>query len=191
MEEYTKLYDRFDLLYTNKNIEEKIFSVILDENTIADDASPKLSTLRKQSKKLEQDIRDKLNSFIHSSTYSKYIMEPIVTIRSDRYVIPIKEEYRYQVKGFIHDVSSSGSTVFMEPISVFELNNEIANIKVEEDIEIERILANLSAMLYEYTHYFNNNISILAELDLVFAKASYSLAIDGVIPKISSENSLI
>ena len=190
LEEYTKLYDRFDLLYTNKNIEEKIFSVILDENTIADDASPKLSVLRKQSKKLEQDIRDKLNSFIHSSTYSKYIMEPIVTIRSDRYVIPIKEEYRSQVKGFIHDVSSSGSTVFMEPISVFELNNEIANIKVEEDIEIERILANLSAMLYEYTHYFNNNISILSELDLVFAKASYSLAIDGVIPKISSEKSV-
>ena len=187
LEEYTKLYDRFDLLYTNKNIEERIFSVVLDENTIADDASPKLSALRKQSKKLEQDIRDKLNSFIHSSTYSKYIMEPIVTIRSDRYVIPIKEEYRSQVKGFIHDVSSSGSTVFMEPISVFELNNEIANLKVEEDIEIEKILANLSAMLYEYTHYFNNNISILSELDLVFAKASYSLTIDGVIPKISSE----
>ena len=190
LQEYAKLYDIFDLLYTNKNVEEKISSVIIDENTIADDASPKLNGLRRQSKKLEQDIRDKLNNFIHSSTYSKYIMEPIVTIRSDRYVIPIKEEYRSQVKGFIHDVSSSGSTVFMEPISVFELNNEIANIKVEEDIEIERILANLSAMLYDYTDYFRNNISLLTDLDLVFAKASYSIKIDGILPNINSKKSV-
>ena len=190
LQEYTKLYDIFDLLYTNKNIEEKISSVIIDENTIADDASPKLNGLRRQSKKLEQDIRDKLNNFIHSSTYSKYIMEPIVTIRSDRYVIPIKEEYRSQVKGFIHDISSSGSTVFMEPISVFELNNEIANIKVEEDIEIERILANLSAMLYDYTDYFRNNISLLTDLDLVFAKASYSIEIDGILPNVNSKKSV-
>ena len=184
---YSKLYDLFDLLYTNKNVEEKIFSVILDENIIADDASPKLSSLRKQSKKLEQDIRDKLNSFIHSSTYSKYLREPIITIRADRYVVPIKEDYRSQVKGFIHDVSSSGSTVFIEPLSVFELNNEIANLKVEEDIEIEKILANLSAMLYEYTNYLTSNISILGDLDLLFAKATYSIEIDGIMPQINDE----
>ena len=184
---YTKLYDLFDLLYTNKNIEEKIFSVILDENTISDTASPKLASIRKQSKKLEQDIRDKLNSFIHSSTYSKYIMEPIVTIRANRYVIPIKEEYRSQIKGFIHDISSSGSTVFIEPISVFELNNEITNLKVEEDIEIEKILANLSAMLFDYSNYLKNNISILGNLDLIFAKASYSMDLDGILPQINNE----
>ena len=184
---YTKLYDLFDLLYTNKNIEEKIFSVILDENTISDTASPRLASIRKQSKKLEQDIRDKLNSFIHSSTYSKYIMEPIVTIRANRYVIPIKEEYRSQVKGFIHDISSSGSTVFIEPISVFELNNEITNLKVEEDIEIEKILANLSAMLFDYSNYLKNNISILGDLDLIFAKASYSMELDGILPQINDE----
>ena len=184
---YTKLYDLFDLLYTNKNIEEKIFSVILDENTISDTASPKLASIRKQSKKLEQDIRDKLNSFIHSSAYSKYIMEPIITIRANRYVIPIKEEYRSQVKGFIHDISSSGSTVFIEPISVFELNNEITNLKVEEDIEIEKILANLSAMLFDYSNYLKNNISILGDLDLIFAKASYSMELDGILPQINDE----
>ena len=187
LQEYSKLYDTFDMLYNNKNIEEKIASVILDENTIADDASPKLSALRKQSKKSEQDIRDKLNNFIHSSTYSKYIMEPIVTIRSNRYVIPIKEEYRSQVKGFIHDISSSGSTVFMEPISVFELNNEIANIKIEEDIEIERILSNLSALLYGYTNQLKNNMMLLSKIDLVFAKASYSIDIEGVMPKINED----
>ena len=187
LQEYSKLYDTFDMLYNNKSIEERISSVILDENTIADDASPKLSALRRQSKKLEQDIRDKLNNFIHSSTYSKYIMEPIVTIRSDRYVIPIKEEYRSQVKGFIHDISSSGSTVFMEPISVFELNNEIANIKIEEDIEIERILSNLSALLYGYTDQLKNNMMLLLKIDLVFAKASYSIDIEGVMPKINED----
>ena len=184
---YTKTYDLFDLIYTNKSVEDKIFSIILDENTISDNASQKLFSIRKQSKKLEQDIRDKLNSFIHSSTYSKYIMEPIITIRANRYVIPIKEEYRNQVKGFIHDISSSGSTVFIEPISVFELNNEITNLKVEEDIEIERILATLSEMLFDYTNYLNNNISILGNLDLIFAKASYSIELDGILPKINDE----
>lgn len=184
---YTKIYDMFDLIYVNKNIEEKIFSIILDENTISDAASSKLASIRKQNKKLEQDIRDKLNSFIHSSTYSKYIMEPIITIRENRYVVPIKEEYRSQVKGFIHDISSSGSTVFIEPLSVFELNNDISNLKIEEEIEIEKILANLSAMLYDYVELLKNNISILGDLDLIFAKASYSLDIDGVFPKINDE----
>lgn len=184
---YAKIYDMFDLIYVNKNIEEKIFSIILDENTISDAASSKLASIRKQNKKLEQDIRDKLNSFIHSSTYSKYIMEPIVTIRENRYVVPIKEEYRSQVKGFIHDISSSGSTVFIEPLSVFELNNDISNLKIEEEIEIEKILANLSAMLYDYVELLKNNISILGDLDLIFVKASYSLDIDGVFPKINDE----
>ena len=175
---YFKLTVIFEALYTNKNAEEKIYSIILDENTIVDSASPKLSSIRRQAKKLEQEIRDKLNSFIHSSTYSKYIMEPIITIRENRYVIPIKEEYKSQVKGFIHDISSSGSTVFIEPISVFNLNSEISNLKIEEEIEIERILANLSSMLYDYTDSLKNNITTLGELDLIFAKASYSLDID-------------
>ena len=184
---YQKLSDIFEAIYTNKSVEEKIYSVILDENTIADNASSKLSSIRRQAKKLEQEIREKLNSFIHSSTYSKYIMEPIITIRENRYVLPIKEEYKSQVKGFIHDVSSSGSTVFIEPISVFDLNSEISNLKIEEEIEIERILAELSSMLYDYTESMKSNISTLGDLDLIFAKASYSLDIDGICPKINDE----
>ena len=184
---YQKLSDIFEAIYTNKSVEEKIYSVILDENTVADNASSKLSSIRRQAKKLEQEIREKLNSFIHSSTYSKYIMEPIITIRENRYVLPIKEEYKSQVKGFIHDVSSSGSTVFIEPISVFDLNSEISNLKIEEEIEIERILAELSSMLYDYTESMKSNISTLGDLDLIFAKASYSLDIDGICPKINDE----
>ena len=188
---YQKLSDIFEAIYTNKNIEEKIYSVILDENTIADNASSKLSSIRRQAKKLEQEIREKLNSFIHSSTYSKYIMEPIITIRENRYALPIKEEYKSQVKGFIHDVSSSGSTVFIEPISVFDLNSEISNLKIEEEIEIERILAELSSMLYDYTESMKSNISTLGDLDLIFAKASYSLDIDGICPKINDEKFVV
>ena len=188
---YQKLSDIFEAIYTNKSVEEKIYSVILDENTIADNASSKLSSIRRQAKKLEQEIREKLNSFIHSSTYSKYIMEPIITIRENRYVLPIKEECKSQVKGFIHDVSSSGSTVFIEPISVFDLNSEISNLKIEEEIEIERILAELSSMLYDYTESMKSNISTLGDLDLIFAKASYSLDIDGICPKINDEKFVV
>ena len=166
---------------------EKIFSIILDENTIADTASAKLNNIRRETKKLEQDIKDKLNSFIHSSTYSKYIMEPIITIRENRYVVPIKEEYKSQVKGFIHDISSSGSTIFIEPISIFDLNNEITNLKIEEELEIERILAELSSILCNYVSGIKSNISTLGDLDLVFAKAKYSIDIDGILPKINDE----
>lgn len=180
------LSEYFSCIYDNKSIEEKILSVILDENTIADNASVKLSAIRKQTKKLEQDIRDKLNSFIHSSTYSKYLMDSIITIRNDRFVIPVKEEYKNSVKGFIHDISSSGSTVFIEPINIFEMNNKIANLKVEETIEIEKILQNLSGYLYDYTNNLFSNMEIIGNLDLIFAKASYSLEIDGVFPIINN-----
>ena len=184
---YQKLSDIFGVIYINKNIEEKIFSIILDENTIADTASAKLNNIRRETQKLEQDIKDKLNSFIHSSTYSKYIMEPIITIRENRYVVPIKEEYKSQVKGFIHDISSSGSTIFIEPISIFDLNNEITNLKIEEELEIERILAELSSILCNYVSGIKSNISTLGDLDLVFAKAKYSIDIDGILPKINDE----
>ena len=179
--------DHFSKIYANKGIEDKIFSIILDENTIADNASNKLASLRRTSRKLEQEIRDKLNSFIHSATYSKYMMDPIITIRNGRFVLPVKEEYKSQVKGFIHDISSSGSTVFIEPMNIFEMNNEIANIKVDENIEIERILQNLSIMLYEYSQNLKENLEVISYLDTVFAKASYSIEIQGTYPIVSDD----
>ncbi len=184
---FTILLDYFSGLYTNKNVEDKIFKTIIDENTIADSASSKLQGIRRQIKRLEQDIREKLNGIVHSSSYSKYMMEQIVTIRNDRFVIPVKEEYKGQIKGFIHDISSSGSTVFIEPISVFEMNNNIASLKVEESIEIERILQELSSMLYEYTINLKNNVEIIGTLDVIFAKASYSLDTEGTFPQISDD----
>ena len=138
--EFIKPY--FEDLYTNPSIVSTLSKSIIDENNIADSASSKLQDIRRKKRKIEQDIRAKLNSILHSSAYSKYIQESLVTIRNNRFVIPVKEEYRSNIKGFIHDISSSGSTVFVEPISVFELNNEISNLNIEEELEIDRILQN-------------------------------------------------
>ncbi len=187
---FTSLEQYFSNLYTNKNIVDKIFKVIIDENTISDDASSNLKTIRKKQRNLEQDIKDKLNSFIHSSNYSKYVQENIITIRNDRYVIPIKEEYRSMVKGFIHDVSSSGSTVFIEPITVFELNNEINNLKLEEHIEIEKILKELSLLLAPYTNELKINTETIGYIDFIFAKSSYSKDINGITPLISDKKEI-
>lgn len=189
--EYSILKPLFSTLYTNTTIIEKITNCILDENTIDDKASKELYTIRKRLKNLEQDIKSKLNTYLHSSNYSKYIQDSIVTIRNDRYVIPVKEEYKSQIKGFIHDVSSSGSTIFIEPISIFETNNEIANLKVQENIEIEKILQNLSKLFYPYLEELQTDIETIAKLDFIFAKAKYSNSIKGITPKVNQEKQII
>lgn len=182
--EYLEKY--FSFLYSNPSIEKNIFDKIIDENTVADNASSKLASLRRNRKNFEQEVKDKLNGFIHSSTYAKYIMEPIVTIRNNRYVIPVKEEYRSYIKGFIHDTSSSGSTLYIEPTSIFELNNKINHIKIEEDIEIERILQILSSSLYEYVDQLKNNLTLIASIDLIFAKANFGIDSFGIIPVLNN-----
>lgn len=184
---FINLEKYFTLLYSNPSIEKSIFDKIIDENTIADNASKKLSSLRRNRKNLEQEVKDKLNSYIHSSTYAKYIMEPIVTIRNNRYVIPVKEEYRSYIKGFVHDTSSSGSTLYIEPTSIFDLNNKINHIKIEEDLEIEKILHQLSASLYAYTTELDNDLNLIANIDLIFAKAHFGIEINGITPILNNE----
>ena len=120
MSEFSCLENFFLNLYSNINIENTLKKSIIDEFSLSDDASSNLKNIRKNIKQKELDIRNKLNSLLNS----KYIMEPIITIRNNRFVIPVKNEYRNEIKGFIHDISSSGSTVYIEPISVFELNND-------------------------------------------------------------------
>lgn len=187
---FTLLEQYFSKLYTNKNIVEKISKIIIDENTIADDASSNLKSIRRKQRNLEQDIKDKLNSFIHSSSYSKYIQENIITIKNDRYVIPVKEEYRSMIKGFVHDISSSGSTVFIEPISIFETNNDINNLKIEEHLEIEKILKDLSLLLSPITNELKTNIETIGYLDYIFAKSSYSKDIKGITPNINDNKNI-
>ena len=175
----------FSSLYTNEGVISKISSSIIDENTIDDKASPELQKIRKKIRNLEQDIRSKLNSMIHSSSFSKYVQENLVTIRNDRFVIPIKEEYRSQVKGFVHDVSNAGSTLFIEPISIFELNNEINQLRLEEEVEIEKILQQLTSLFYPYIEEVKADVKVISTLDFIFAKAQYSKAISGITPAIN------
>ena len=186
-DDFPHLNGYFSELYTNHSIVDKIKKCVIDENTIADNSSNTLANIRRRERRLEQDIKSKLNTILHSSSYSKYIQENVVTIRNDRYVIPVKQEYRSYVKGFVHDMSSSGSTVFIEPLAVFEFNNELNNLKIDESAEIERILYNLSSMLFAYTTEIRLDVSIIGKLDFIFAKAKYSNSIKGITPKINDE----
>ena len=185
--DFSAIEQYFNDLYVNPSIVSTFAKSIIDEETIADSASSKLQDIRRRQRKIEQDIRSKLNTILHSSTYSKYMRENLVTIRNGRFVIPVKEEYRGAVKGFIHDMSSSGSTVFIEPISVFDLNNELSNLHIEESLEIERILQNLSGLLYPYTKELQNNVEIIGKLDFIFAKAHYSLQLHCTTPVLNDD----
>ena len=183
MSEFTSIFDLFNNLYVNPQIQKTIYESIIDENTISDNASKELSYIRKQQKNKEIEIREKLNSYLNS----KFIQEPVITIRAGRFVIPVKNEYRSEIKGFIHDISSSGSTVFVEPISVFELNNDLTNLKNEESVEIEKILQKLSSLFFNIIDKIENNINLIGIIDFIFAKAKYSNEINASEPIISNQ----
>ena len=185
--EFNILQPFFNNLYLNLELEKEIFFKIIDENTLDDKASDALYSIRRQKRALEQNIKDKLNHFIHSSTYSKYLMEPIITIRDNRYVIPVKDEYRSNISGLVHDISSSGSTVFIEPTSIFDMNNEINTLKIKENIEIERILSILSSKLSIIIKELENNVRLLGIIDFIFAKAKYAKDINGILPTINNK----
>ena len=186
MSEFTSLESLFNNLYSNSTIENSIYTNILDENTIADTASSELSTIRKTIKQKEQEIKSKLNSIIHS----KHVQEPVVTLRNNRFVVPVKNESRQEVKGFIHDISQSGSTVFIEPLSVFDLNNDLNNLKNDEIIEIEKILQRLSSLFFSIIENIKNNINLIGIIDFIFAKAKYSNSIDANKPIICDEKKI-
>lgn len=177
------LTNYFDHLYTNPNIEEKIFSAIIDENTFDDRASNTLYKIRQQMRNTKKEIKNKLQSLLNS----KYLQDPIVTIRQDRFVVPVKAEYQSEIKGFIHDTSSTGSTLFVEPISVFDLNNQLSELKNQENIEIEKILQILSSLFFDITNELENNFNLITILDFIFAKAKYSKDLNCNCPKINND----
>lgn len=184
------LSNLFTKLYANRKITRKIFDCIIDIDTIADNASNKLQSIRRKQKNLEQDIRSKLNDIIHSSSYSKYIQEPIITIRNDRFVIPVKEEYRSQLRGFVHDISNAGSTVFIEPLSVFEMNNQLNQLKIEEEFEIERILQELTLLFYPYVEELRLDVILIGRIDFIFAKSKYARFQNSIIPTINNNKEI-
>ena len=182
-DDFKLLNNLFNNLYKNLNIEKEIYRCIIDENTIDDHASPELLRIRRSKKNKESEIKNKLNTFLNS----KYVQDAIITIRDGRYVIPIKSEYKADVKGFVHDVSSSGSTFYIEPMAIFEINNEIISLETEEKIEIEKILQKLSGLLFGLENEIENTINLIGLLDFIFAKAKFSKDYDMNEPIISND----
>ncbi len=167
----TKLDFFFDSITVNKYLEEKIFSSILSEDEIADRASDELYEIRRKMRAKSNSVREKLDSIIHSTHYQKFLQEPIVTQRSGRYVVPVKAEHRSDVPGLVHDMSSSGATVFIEPVSVVDANNEIKILESREREEIRRILFELSAEAGNFSESIKCSYESAVMLDLIFAKA--------------------
>ena len=167
----TVLDSLFQALTPNKYLEDKIFGAILSEEEIADNASPALSDIRRHMRIQAGKIRDGLQKIISSPAYSKYLREPIITIRDGRYVVPVKSECRGEVPGLVHDVSSSGSTYFVEPMSAVNANNALRELELKEKKEIERILAELSSEAAAYREAIDLDFRMLVQLDVIFAKA--------------------
>ena len=176
---------------TNRRIEDKISISILNEEEIADAASPTLGNIRSKIKELQNSIKDKLNDIIKSSKNQKYMQESIVTIRGDRYVVPVKQEHRSEIPGLVHDASSSGATIFIEPMAVVEANNNIRQFKARELAEIERILQELSMDVGSILDILKSNVAILAKLDFIFAKSKLSADYRCICPKLNESNRII
>ncbi len=186
-DECTVLHGIAEEIITAKQLEDKINSCILSENEIADDASPELNTIRRKIRNLNGKIKESLDSMIRSAHYKKFLQDPIVTMRSDRYVIPVKSEYRGEVNGIVHDTSASGATLFIEPMSVVNSNNEIRDLHNKEQQEIERILAELSALVAENSHTIFVDYKQVINLDFIFCKGRLSLDMDANEPKLNDK----
>ena len=170
----TVLDSLFRSLTPNKYLEDKIFGAILSEEEIADTASTALSDIRRHMRIQSGKIRDSLQKVISSPAYSKFLREPIITIRQGRYVVPVKSECKNDVPGLVHDVSATGSTYFVEPMSAVNANNALRELELKEKKEIERILAELSAEAAGYRSAIDLDYQLLVQLDVIFAKAKLS-----------------
>lgn len=179
------LSEIFENLYSNPSIEDSIYHAIDTVDHISDRASSELFKIRTQIKSEESKIQEKLNSIIRGNSYSKYLQENIVTLRNDRYVIPVKQEFRSNVPGLVHDSSSTGSTLFIEPLAIVEANNKIHELYIQEKIEIEKILTELSQKITEISTELNYLVKCLAKLDFYFAKAKFAIDMNGFMPKLN------
>ena len=183
----TVLDPMFKALTPNKYLEDKIFGAILSEEEIADNASPELSDIRRHMRIQAGKIRDSLQKVISSPAYSKYLREPIITIRQGRYVVPVKAECKNDVPGLVHDVSATGSTYFVEPMSAVNANNALRELEIKEKKEIERILAELSSDAAAHRDDINLNYTMLVQLDVIFAKAKLAYRMQAWPPIMNDE----
>lgn len=176
-------------IYVDQYLEDEIKTKILSEDTMSDNASEKLAALRKNLKKLNEQIREKLQSYVRGS--NKFLQDNVITMRGDRYVVPVKSEYKGQVSGFIHDQSATGSTVFIEPTAVFELNNALRAATFEEQAEVEKILADLSHKIGIIADRLTENDRIISLIDGIYARAIYSYKNKCVEPILASDGSIV
>ncbi len=185
------LDEHFACLVENRQIEEKISTAIISEEEIADGASSELFNIRRKIRRASDKIKDTLNNMIHSAHYRKFLQDAIVTMRNDRYVVPVKAECRGDVSGIVHDVSASGGTVFVEPSGVVEANNELQALAVKEKAEIEKILAELTATVSEIIDVIKYDYESIIDLDLCFAKAKLAIEQKAVCPKINDKGQIL
>ena len=176
------LDELFCALTPNKYLEDTIFSAIISDEEIADSASKELADIRRHIRLQTAKIRDSLQKVISSAAYSKFLREPIITIRQGRYVVPVKSECKNDVPGLVHDVSSTGSTYFIEPMSAVNANNALRELETKEQKEIHRILAEFSASVATYQDELTRNVSVLTQLDVIFAKAKLAWSMKAMSP---------
>ena len=174
-------------LCTLRHLEQDITDAILSEDEIADRASAELMNIRRHLRGATERIKEKLNQMVRNASFQKYLQDPIITVRNDRYVLPVKAEYRANVPGLVHDQSTSGATLFIEPMAAVEMGNELKQWELKERQEIERILAALSAEVAPYAGQLRETIDLLAELDFIFAKGLLAREMYAVTPKLNNE----
>ena len=189
-EERTCIHSIFRSLSPNKYLEEKISGAILSEDEIADNASPELADIRRKIRVTSGKAREVLQRLISSSS-AKYLQEAIVTIRANRFVVPVKAEYKGSIPGLVHDVSASGSTYFIEPMGAVKANNELRELLSKEEKEIQRILAMLSREAASFQEEILRDYDLLLALDLIFARGKLSYQMNGMEPKLVEDGSLI
>lgn len=175
----------FSALNPNKFLEDKIYSCIKTEDELNDNASPLLFEIRRKIISRSSKIRDDLDKIVRGNL-SKYLQESIITQRDGRFVVPVKSEHKGEIKGIVHDTSSSGSTLFVEPMSVVEANNEIRVLRSKEQDEILRILSELSSLVADFSDSIEMSYNALIEMDLIFAKAKLAYGMDAVVPKLNT-----
>ena len=181
----------FWALTPNRYLEDRIFGAIISEEEIADSASPALNDIRRHMRQTGSKVRESLQKIISSPSYSKFLREPIITMRGDRYVVPVRSEYKNSIPGMIHDVSSSGGTFFVEPMQAVQANNELRELLIKEKKEIERILAELSAEAAAHRETISESYDNLVSLDVIFAKARLSYAMKAMEPAVNTQGKVI
>ena len=186
----TSLDEIFDRLIPNRTLEDKISRAIISEEFISDDASPTLANIRRQIRVTNAKIKETLQKYVQGGSHSKYLQENIVTTRNGRYVIPVKAECKGEVKGLVHDTSSSGATLFIEPAQVVEANNELRVLESKEEHEIERILAELSSLVAEYSDKIWLDFRNITELAFYFACAQLSVVLRATAPTVTEDKRL-